>query len=321
MTKRELERGSQVLVRTCADLRPHESAFVISDSSTSELGAAIENECRAVGAVVTHRIIPSLPMHGAEPPTDVAAMMATTSVIFGITKMSMAHSQARLQASRNGARYLSLPDYSTSVFQRPALFANYRDITGQARRLADLLTDAREILVTSERGTRIRMSARGRVGNCAPGWCDGPGSLASPPDAEANVAVVEDCSEGVIVVDGSIPHPQFGVINEPLRLIVEKGRVTRIEGERSKDLSALFDSIGNSATRVIAEFGIGLNPLAELCGSMLEDEGVLGTVHFGIGSNATVGGLNSVPFHLDHVVRMPSVRVDDIRIMERGVLQ
>ena len=50
-------------------------------------------------------------------------------------------------------------------------------------------------------------------------------------------------------------------------------------------LRALFAAPGPKS-HVLGEFGIGLNPLAELTGVMLEDEGCLGTIHFGFGSNS-----------------------------------
>jgi len=52
---------------------------------------------------------------------------------------------------------------------------------------------------------------------------------------------------------------------------------------------------------------------------MLPDEGCLGTVHIGIGSNATIGGENNVPFHLDHVLKEPNITIDDEIIMYDGV--
>ena len=73
-------------------------------------------------------------------------------------------------------------------------------------------------------------------------------------------------------------------------------------------------------SRIIGEFGIGLNPNAELCGMMLPDEGCLGTVHFGIGSNSTIGGKNEVSFHLDHVIKDPSIIIDGSKIMDEGKL-
>ena len=76
----------------------------------------------------------------------------------------------------------------------------------------------------------------------------------------------------------------------------------------------------NSKRRVLAEFGIGLNPLAKLTGIMLTDEGALGTIHLGFGSNSTVGGANEVDFHLDFVIKNPTVILDKNIILEKGNL-
>jgi len=48
------------------------------------------------------------------------------------------------------------------------------------------------------------------------------------------------------------------------------------------------------------------------------DEGTRGTIHFGFGSNSTVGGVNAVPFHFDMVFRSPSMRVGNVLIVEDG---
>jgi leucyl aminopeptidase (aminopeptidase T) len=79
-----------------------------------------------------------------------------------------------------------------------------------------------------------------------------------------------------------------------------------------KELEALFEKYGKKA-RVLAEFGIGFNEAAELCGNMLMDEGCYGTFHFGFGSNSTVGGKNVVGFHLDFVFYGNEFEIDGVR--------
>jgi leucyl aminopeptidase (aminopeptidase T) len=51
---------------------------------------------------------------------------------------------------------------------------------------------------------------------------------------------------------------------------------------------------------------------------MLEDEGCAGTIHLGFGSNATIGGRNDVAFHLDFVMRRPSVWIDRTPLLTEG---
>ena len=55
-----------------------------------------------------------------------------------------------------------------------------------------------------------------------------------------------------------------------------------------------------------------------LTGVMLTDEGALGCVHFGLGSNHTIGGINETDFHLDFVIRNPDLAVDGVPLIQMG---
>jgi leucyl aminopeptidase (aminopeptidase T) len=315
------ENACYRLVTLCADLKSHESAVIISNDTTADIGDILSQEARKISQNVIHKIIPLADMHGKEPPAEIAGLMAQANVIFGLTKMSMAHTQARHNASLNGARYLSLPDYTLELLTRPALFVDFKELSGLSKAMADVFTEGKKVLITSKLGTHLTLDITGRTGNAAPGWCYAPGILASPPDAEANVPPLETETDGILVVDGSIPCQEIGLLQEPLVLHIKKGKVVNIEGKSAAVLNQLFDKFNTDATRVAAEFGIGLNPAAELIGSMLEDEGCMGTIHIGFGSNITIGGNNRVPFHLDTIVRDASVYVDGKLIMEEGSIE
>jgi leucyl aminopeptidase (aminopeptidase T) len=225
-----------------------------------------------------------------------------------------------LAANNNKVKYFSLPDYTEEVMAGKALLADFKAIKKVSEKIADLLTAASRIRITTAAGTDIEMDVCSRKANPAPGYCYGDILLASPPDAETNIAPNELLTNGIAVIDGSIPCEEIGLLTSPVKLEIRDGLVVGITGEESEMLNHLFDKQNNPKCRIVAEFGIGLNKLAELTGSMLEDEGALGTVHLGIGSNKTIGGLNDVPFHLDHVIRNATVLVDGYAIMRNGVL-
>jgi 2,5-dihydroxypyridine 5,6-dioxygenase len=313
------EAGARRIVAHCAGLRAGERALVLCDATTLAVGDVILAEAGHITDQATLLEIPSLRMHGDEPSPDAAAAMLGADVIFGATAFSVAHAQARVAASAAGARYLSLPDLTPERLASPALQTDFRALTHEAERLAAWFTAGTRLRVTSAAGTDLRCVIARRTGNAAPGWTDRPGGLASPPDAEANVAPVEDQTEGRIVVDGSIPHPDFGLLDAPIILTIAAGRVVSVEGEPgAAALGALYAADPRNA--VVAEIGVGLNPNAALSGAMLEDEGCRGTVHIGIGANTALGGVNAVPFHLDHVLRAPSVEVEDVVILDAGTL-
>ncbi len=103
-----------------------------------------------------------------------------------------------------------------------ALQTEFRELSKPADSIAKVLTDGNEIKMTTDLGTLLVCDISDRIANSAPGWCDGPGTLASPPDAETNIAPLETGSNGIIVVDGSIPCKEFGLLETPLTMIIEK---------------------------------------------------------------------------------------------------
>lgn len=311
--------GARTLVETCAKLRARETALILSTPETIDLGEIVRSAAEAQGSRAIHRRLPAMVMHGTEPPDDVAAEMPDYDVIFCLTRFSLAHSHARRRATDRGSRFLSLPDYSKDVLASNALQVDFDSLVAPCERLASMIDRAARIRVTSAAGADIAFSTGGRRANRAPGIVDKPGQLGSPPDAEVNIAPLEGSAAGVIVVDGSVPCKGVGLLLTPLTMEVENGVVVRC---RSADgvarvVEEMFERAGPKS-RNVGEFGIGLNPKAKLCGVMLEDEGALGTIHFGIGANATIGGTVSVPFHVDFICKHATVELDGKPIMRDG---
>lgn len=72
----------------------------------------------------------------------------------------------------------------------------------------------------------------------------------------------------------------------------------------------------------IAQFAVGLNPLCtELTDIMLNDEGVLGTAHIGIGTSSNLGGHTKAATHFDVIICDATISIDGSFIMENGELR
>jgi leucyl aminopeptidase (aminopeptidase T) len=85
----------------------------------------------------------------------------------------------------------------------------------------------------------------------------------------------------------------------------------RIEGGReAARLRRLLRSVGESEAYQLAEFGIGCNHAARICGITLEDEKVLGTCHLALGRNDLFGGTVHASVHVDGVLTDPTVLLD-----------
>jgi 2,5-dihydroxypyridine 5,6-dioxygenase len=307
------------LLVSCGALEPGETVAVVADDVTADIAVLFAERAEKFGAKVTFCKMDAAGMHGAEPPPGVANAMFASRLIIGLTTMSLAHTAARKRATDNGSRYLSMPDYSWGLLSDPSLRVDFAAATNEVERVADILSKGRYIHVTAPGGTDIEIEIDGRLGNACPGTVPKPGMLGSPPDIEANVAPLENGSNGRVVVDGSIPCREIGLLKAPIELDVSDGRIISINGAREivDTLEGMFLAAGEKS-RVLAECGIGLNRAAKLQGNMLTDEGAFGCVHFGFGSNSTIGGANQIPFHLDFVFREASFSVDGTPVMKNG---
>lgn len=314
--------GVDEILRNCGRLKAGEKVAIVCDPTTRYIADAMTTRARELQAQVALIEVPELAYHGADPADEAAEAMKRADLAIGLTAKSMAHSQARRNACAAGARYLSLPDYNPDVLADSSLRADYETQAKIAAKITDLFTRGQIAHVTSAAGTDITMKLDGRIGNCCPGFVQGPGELGSPPDIESNISPLETESNGIVVVDGSIPWPGIGRLDAPVTLTVKDGAITKFEGEPAlvRQLEELFAGIDSPKAYILAECGVGLNPLAKLCGNMLIDEGAGGTMHFGFGSNFSVGGMNKVPFHLDFIFENPSLSVDGTQVLKEGVV-
>lgn len=301
-------------------ITPEDKCLLLFDDTTTSLATGFIKVSNRIKMPIIALHIPVATRHGCEPPEIIQSSMCQYTLIIALTYFSLAHTQARVKAGLHGARFLSLPMYNRVMLMDPSLRFNYRQQRNIVESVTESLNIGNTIHVISDAGTNITLNIQGRIGNCCPGYVYQPMDLGSPPDIESNISPIEEASQGVIVIDGSITHPSLGLLETPVKLNVVDGRIVEIESnqlEYVKHLEAILGPI-NSKRRILAECGIGLNPAAKLTGNMLTDEGAYGCLHFGFGSNITVGGKNDVDFHLDFVFKNATVYIDQKIIIEKG---
>jgi leucyl aminopeptidase (aminopeptidase T) len=110
-------------------------------------------------------------------------------------------------------------------------------------------------------------------------------------------------------------------LEAPIALAIEKGRIASIDSKNTTAAKA-FESLlfrqNDEKTRILGEMGIGFNDKAEICGNMLVDEGAYGCIHFGFGANHTIQGANQVNFHVDCIVKKPTLMLDGTVVIREG---
>jgi len=312
--------GVQNVVLNCGNLKKNERVCLIYDKKTEVLVPSFLFWIKKRTSCVKVLKENNLKMHGSEPSQRTAHIMKNSDLILSLTSFSIAHTNARIKATVAGARYLSLPEYSLNLIKDDSLTQNFKKCFFVVKKMTKIFSFGNKVKVLSDKGTNIDLDIRGRVGNCCPGFVCKPGDLGSPPDIESNISPIEFKSNGKIVVDGSIPHPSIGLLRENVMLKIENGCIKSIKASPflKKKISLIFNSVPQKKSKILAECGVGFNPKAKLKGYMLTDEGAFGTMHFGFGSNITVGGLNDVPFHLDFVLKKPTIMVDGNTVIEKG---
>jgi leucyl aminopeptidase (aminopeptidase T) len=182
--------------------------------------------------------------------------------------------------------------------------------------MADTFAKGKSLHITSPGGTDLYVDITGRRGNAL--YCIvEPGEFSTVPTVEANVSPVEGSARGRIVADASVPYLGIGLLNEPVEATIEAGYITSIKG--GKQAAALLrdlESHGDRNCFNVAEIGLGLNPKCRMIGVMLEDEGVVGSAHIGIGTSITLGGIIKAPTHYDLLMWNPTITVDGVKVFE-----
>jgi len=308
------------ILQHCGSLISDEKVVIICDPSTKNIAEIFLQQASVITKNANLHEMPLAKTHGEEPLEEITSEMLSSNLIISLCKFSLAHSQARIDSGKNGARFLSLPLYDFELLSDPSVTFDFKSQAPVVRFVTDAFTKGTVARVTTSNGTDITLSIDGRAGNYCPGFVDDTSLLGSPPDIESNVSPVEDKSEGVVVVDGSIACPEIGLLTSPVTLIIREGRIVSFKSDNEhyvKILDEMFEG-ADSNRRVLAECGVGLNPMAKLTGTMLTDEGALGCIHFGFGSNYTVGGINKVDFHLDFVFKEASLYIDGEPVIVKG---
>ena len=314
-----LMKAAMIAVRDCLAVKPEETALVITDTGKLEIALAFLSALHAIGADATLSVMTPRQYNGQEPPSDIAAGMRASDVVFIPTTRSLSHTKARMAASEAGARIASMPGITEDMMTVGGMTADYGKVSELSWRLTELLDKAKRVQITTSAGTNLVMSVEGRKPGTPPddGLYTEPGRWGNLPAGEAYIAPVEESVEGIAVIDGSMAS--IGSLKDPIRLRIEKGKAVAIEGGvEAAALRKLLEDIQDPNAYMVGELGIGTNEKARLVGNILEDEKVLKTVHIALGMNIDMGGKIDSKTHNDGIILNPTVKFDHKTVLEEG---
>jgi leucyl aminopeptidase (aminopeptidase T) len=294
-------------------LRPGEEVLVFVDEPLIEQGSQLATAAKEAGGRPTFELwAGDRPMARAPQPILDAAGRATLS-FFLSEAPHPAEARARFSVAEklrnHGGRAIYLgfvtPELLESELSQPAV-----DLEEPARRLLADLEGSKRIRIRGRAGTDLTLDIEGRS------WLTDALALedrgfANYPGGEVFVAPLKHGADGVLVADLTVPYTVAGLVDEPVTLRFEAGRVVEIsDGRAAQMLRELVSDAGEGAD-VIAELGIGLNPAVKPRGHVMLDEKAANTAHVAIGRNTgAYGGDNEAAIHVDCIFSAPEVEAD-----------
>lgn len=303
----------------CGSLADGERVVVVTDYEKLDLAMIVAAAGRALTSEVNVLVMPPRQSDGEEPPAAISRAMAESDLVVSLVAKSITHTSAVLDALRAGARGLMLTAFTREMLLGGGIDYDFRANRPFCQAVAGLLKEASTARLTTPGGTDLTMDLTGRPGNAHAGVIDGPGQLTTVPNIEASVSPVEGRSEGVIVADASIPYYDIGLLSEPVRMTVKAGRVTDVSGgSQAQRIASQMARHNDPNVYNIAQLSFGLNPSCRMQGVMLEDEGVYGTSHIGIGTSSLLGGTVKAKMHFDVLMWRPTLELDNQIVLRDG---
>jgi 2,5-dihydroxypyridine 5,6-dioxygenase len=255
-----------------------------------------------------------------------AAIEALKSSDIVIDLMFLLFSEEQLEITNSGTRMLLVLE-PVEVLSR--MFPD-NDLRKRVEFGADLLRKAEQLRITSPSGTDIIYKLGNYPVITEYGFTDEPGRWDHWPSGFLFTGGDDEGVDGTVVLaPGDIICAFRRYVENPVRLTVERGFVTEIEGTglEASLLRNYMASFNDKRAYAISHIGWGLNQLADWHHMAVADPqqeigmdalAFYGNVLFSTGPNQELGGTNDTPCHLDIPLRDCSLRLDDMEIVNAG---
>jgi hypothetical protein len=321
------------------NVKPGDRVLVISDTAHDpRVWQVVQSILSELQAEVTVALFDPRPADYYDPPAAVCEAMLSSDINVLVASTGMLHSPASFRAMQAGIPSICLDGGMTlEMFQSGAVTDDMTQIAVRKHYVANDVfgAHAKECRVTSRYGSDFTYRVDGRI--FVPPL---PSASFDPykiinfdkdenrrggnlyyylfPTGEFNVAPIEGSGNGKLVIDLTMHH--LGRLATPIELTVEAGRVVKIDG--GADARILRDYLrvygDDNAYMCPAEASVGVNAKALVRGIQREDKNIMGTMHFGLGTNVDVGGSVISKIHMDGVILQPTLYVDQIKKIDEG---
>lgn len=321
-----LEPGQTVTILTGAHTHPQTLATAID--AVRAMGATVNRlDLQPVNGARSISRDP-LAYVGETPLTGNAAAMAAckaSDLVLDLMLLLFSPEQAEILAA--GTKILLAVEPPEILCRILPTLADKERVT----KAAGMIEAASVMRVTSLAGTDLRCPLGQYPAVMEYGFVDEPGRWDHWPSGFALTWPDEGGTDGTIMLDrGDILLPTKSYVRDPIRMIVEKGYVTSIEGGLDAELlSDYMASFEDPEGYAMSHVGWGSQPRARWSTLEMYDReqtiamdarAFAGNFLFSLGPNTEVGGARNTACHIDIPMRHCTVYLDELMIVRGGAL-
>jgi len=326
-----VEQGVRQAVENCLKVSPGESAVIITDRASIEIGSALGDAIERIAGPGRFFVMEDFGERPIDFPMVIAQALAWADVsvyaahgaVGELATFRMPMLRA-VEANRR-LRHAHMIGITRRIMCQ-GMCTDYKQIQRLSRVVHEKLKNARAIRVTTRKGCDFTASFSPKIKWCISDGDIKPGQWMNLPDGE--VFTCPESLDGTVVINGCLGDffaERYASLEEtPIRIHVEQGRARQesleCENERLRRDFANYVFGTDANSNRIGEFAVGTNiGLTELIYNLLQDE-KFPSVHIAFGSPlpGRTGARWDSDAHLDGVIKDPTICVDGEVIMEHG---
>lgn len=313
----ELAAAARRMVDDILSVAPGQHVVVTTDSHSDERVARATMAALAAAGALPIRIDYPLARRPLEElPAPIAAAVAAADIWIELTVGCTVYTRGWQAAVDAGVQYYGPNGIDVDGMVRCIGRTDVRLVEELGRRLETLLIGA-TMRVTSAAGSDITFTNPAKP-LAAFRMRANPEKIPVMLAGQISWTPVEATMRGVLVADGVLSAPaEVGLIDTPLTVTVEGGRITAIDGgKEARLLKGWIAERADPTLHRIAHVSTGFNPgIAVPSGRILEDERAFGDIDFGWG--AWVG--RPAAGHFDFTCRQVTIEADGVLLQKDGV--
>ncbi|UCD93203.1 MAG: aminopeptidase [Methanobacteriota archaeon] len=200
-----------------------------------------------------------------------------------------------------------------------ALRASPKKMSAFGKKLANRLSKAKKVHITSKQGTDLTFRLGKRPVHIYEGILDAADAkkgtnYVSLPSGEVVVTLLENSAEGKAVFDVPVAHA--GKLVHNMRWKFKKGKLVDFKASRNLRSVKDFYDLAHGDKDKISFFNLGMNPNSKV--GFLMNSIANGAVTIGIGGNDMRGGKNKSDYELDGTMSKATVKLDGKEIIKNG---